>query len=125
MNENLNPGSLPEVPWPTSDQRMRGAASSMLTQTEKASTAAVDSLNRVVHGAHDAVDRFADSASPRVRQLGESVAGAETALREKADQMGRTRDEWAEGVRNTVRSHPLAVMAAAVALGAVFVRLMR
>lgn len=125
MNEALHPYGAPEVPWPTSDQRARVPDTSMLPGSEKAPPAAVASLNRVVHAAHDAVDRFAESAAPKLRQLGERVAGAEAALHQGADQLGRTSDEWAEGMRGTVRRHPLTAVVAAAALGAVIVRAMR
>jgi hypothetical protein len=72
-----------------------------------------------------AVDRFADSAAPKVGQLGDSVAAAKAALDERADQRVSTRGEWAEGLRSKVCSLPLAAMAAAVALGALIVRITR
>lgn len=125
MNELIYPNDVPEVPWVTSGHRMPVPDTSMLPGTEKLPTAAVASLSGAVHAAHDALDRFADGAAPRARQLGESLARGEAALRRKADQLGRTRDEWAEGLRGTVRSHPLAAVAVAVALGAVIVRVTR
>jgi hypothetical protein len=103
MNESNPPDGVPDGHWP----------------------AATDSLNRVVQGAHDAVDRFADSAAPKVRQLGQSVSSAETAVRARVDQLGRTRDEWAESLRGRVRSNPLTAIAAAMALGAVIARITR
>lgn len=118
MSEIIHPGV-------TSDHRMRVPDTSMLPGSEKAPSAALASLNRAVHAAHDAVDRFADSAAPTVRQLGERLSGAEAALHHGADQLGRTRDQWTEGLRSTVRRHPLAAVAAAVALGAVLVRATR
>ena len=103
LNESIPPDSVPDGHWP----------------------AATDSLNRVVQGAHDAVDRFAESAAPKVRQLGESVSSVETALRARADQLVRTRDEWAENLRGKVRSNPLTAVAVAMAMGAVIARLAR
>jgi hypothetical protein len=119
MNDTLQPTS-PVVPWVTSDHRVPDT--SMLPGSEKAPPAAVASLNRVVHATHDAVDRLAESAAPKVRQLGERLAGAEVTLRETAQKMGTTRDEWAESMRGTVRRHPLSAVAAAMALGALIVR---
>ncbi|EWS57208.1 hypothetical protein Y695_04897 [Hydrogenophaga sp. T4] len=46
-------------------------------------------------------------------------------MRETAHQMGTTRDEWAEALRGTVRRHPLSAVAAAMALGALIVRVRR
>lgn len=125
MNEPLQPHAAPPVPWVTSDHHERVPDTSMLPGSEKAPPAPVASLNRVVHAAHDAVDRLAGSAAPKVRQLGESLSGAEASLRETAHQMGTTRDEWAEALRGKVRLHPLSAVAAAMALGALIVRLRR
>ena len=123
MNETSHPNRVPDVARTT--HRVSVPDTSMLPGTESALPAAVDSLNRVVQGAHDAVDRFADSAAPKVRQVSEAVSGAETALRAKADELARTRDEWAESLRDRVRSNPLTALAAALALGAVIGRITR
>ena len=58
-------------------------------------------------------------------QLGESVSSAVETLHAKTDRLRETRDEWVEGVRSTVRSNPLASVAAALALGAVIARVGR
>jgi len=42
-----------------------------------------------------------------------------------ADQWRARQGEWAEGLRTTVRSHPLKSMVAALALGAVIARAIR
>lgn len=123
MNETIQPNSMPEVPWPT--HRAPAGETPAPPALEKAPQVAVDSLNRVVQGAHNAVDRFAEGAAPRVRQLGESVSRAETALGVKAEQLGRAGDAWAESVRGRVRSHPLTAIAVALALGAVIARATR
>jgi len=123
MNPVLQPDSLPEVPWPT--HRTPATEPPTSTVFERAPQVADESLNRVVQGAHDAVDRFAEGAGPKVRQLGESVSRAETALSHRAAQLGQTGDAWAESVRGRVRSHPLTAIAAAVALGAVIARVTR
>jgi len=52
-------------------------------------------------------------------------AALRPALHQRAEPLGRTRDGWADGLRGTVRNHPLPVMAAAVALGEVIVRVTR
>jgi hypothetical protein len=43
----------------------------------------------------------------------------------KTDQMRETRDEWVGSVRSTVRTNPLASVAAALALGALIAHLIR
>jgi hypothetical protein len=125
MNETIHPDSASAVPWPTGDHRLQVSDTSMLPGSEKAPPAAVGLLKNAVQGAHDTIDRLADSAAPAVRQLGESVAAAGETLHAKADQLRETRDEWVEGVRSTVRSNPLASVAAAFALGALIARIIR
>jgi hypothetical protein len=126
MSETIQPNGVPEVPWPTHRDRARAPETSMSPGTNGITPAvAVDSLNRVVQGAHDAVDRFAEVAAPKVRQLGEGASSAETALRAGAEQLGRARGEWTESFRATVRSRPLTAMAAALVLGAVMARIAR
>jgi len=117
--------SASDVPWVTSDHRMRASDTSMLPGSEKAGPAAVGLLKSAAQGAHDTIDRFADSAEPAVQRLGESVSAAGETLHAKSDQVRETRDEWVEGVRATVRSNPLVSVAAALALGAVFARFTR
>jgi hypothetical protein len=71
----------------TSDHRAHVPDTSMLPGTEKAPPAAVDLLNHAVQGAHDIIDRLADSAAPAMRQLGENISAAEDALHAKTDQL--------------------------------------
>lgn len=125
MNEPSYPPSAPDGAWSGSDHKMRSPDTSAVLATDKAPQAAVDTLNRVAQGAHEAVDRFAEIATPKVRKLGETLSDAELALRARADQLGRTRDEWTESLRGTVRSNPLTAIAAAFALGAVIARVTR
>ena len=125
MNETINHDSTSNVPWSTGDHRVRVPNTSMLPGSEQAPPATVALLRNAVQGAHETIDRLAESAAPAVRQLGESVSAAEDALHAKTDQLRETRDEWVEGVRSTVRSNPLACVAAAFALGAVIARITR
>jgi len=125
MNEASISPAEPAVPWVNSEHHVRVPDTSMLPGSEKAPPVAVASLNRVVDAAHGAVDRLAASAEPKIRLLGESMSGAEMALRDTAHQVGTTRDAWAEAVRGTVRRHPLSAVAAAIALGALLVRVTR
>jgi ElaB/YqjD/DUF883 family membrane-anchored ribosome-binding protein len=82
-------------------------------------------MGRVVHGAHDTIDRLADTAAPHVQRLQEGVSAATEAMQSRAGQLRETGDEWAEGLRNTVRENPLAALAAALAVGMVVARLTR
>ncbi len=125
MNDPFAPRDLPEDPWRTRAAGVGTPGASTTPGDAKSPASASATLNRAVDAAHQAVDRFADRAAPQVRQLGETVAGAEAALQDRADALGRTRDAWAEGLRRTVRDHPLAALAAALALGAAIVRVTR
>lgn len=125
MNKTLDPQGEPDSHWPHSERQMPVADTSMLPGSERAAPAAVGMLKHAVRGAHDTIDRLADSAEPAVRQLGERVAAAEQAMQAKADQLRDTRDEWTESLRHTVRSKPLASIAVALALGALLARISR
>jgi len=125
MNQTTHQDSASAIPWGTSDHRVRVPDTSMLPGSEKAPTAAVGMLRHAAQGAHDTIDRLADSAAPAVRRVSQHVASAEEALQAKAGQLRDTRDSWVGGVRKTVRRQPLTWVAAAVALGAVMARLSR
>lgn len=125
MNEIFHPNGASNITGSASDRLMPVPDTSMLPGTGQAAPVAVNALNRVVQGAHDAIDRFADSTEPRVRQLGESASAAETSLRATAGRLDKTRLEWTDSLRGTVRTHPLAAVAAGLALGALFMRLTR
>jgi hypothetical protein len=98
---------------------------SLLPGADLAGAPAVDLMRRVVRGAHTTIDELADSAEPTVRQVGETVSDAQDALQAKATQLRATGEAWAEGARATVRSHPLACVLAALALGALVGRARR
>lgn len=82
-----------------------------------------DLLDRVVEGAHQAIDRLADGAAPHVQRLQQGVADAGDALHERAGQAREMGDEWVESLRGTVREHPLAAVATALAVGVLIARL--
>lgn len=77
-----------------------------------------DMFSRVVQGAHETIDRLADSAAPHVHRLQDTVSS-------RADQAREVSDEWAENLRSTVRENPLAAVAAALAVGVLIARLTR
>lgn len=125
MNDITQPDSPSDRPWPAGTPLVRVPDTSMLPGSEKAPPAAVGLLKNAVQGAHETIDRLANSAAPAVRQLGDSVAAAGETLHAKTDQLREQRDEWAEGMRSAVRSNPLAAVAAALALGIVIARISR
>ena len=77
-------------------------------------SAAQQRFERVVSGAHEAVDSAA-----------ESMAQAAEALRNKANRLGEMEKEYAEACRASVREHPLSYLAGAVLLGVLIGRLSR
>lgn len=125
MNENLRPLTTSDVPWPTHDDRMPVPDTSMLPGSEAAPPATVGLMKNAVQGAHDIIDRLADSAAPAVRQLGDRVAAAEDAVQAKADAIRGTGHAWVDGMRTTVRDNPLASVAGALALGVLIARITR
>jgi ElaB/YqjD/DUF883 family membrane-anchored ribosome-binding protein len=80
-------------------------------------------MRRVVQGAHEAVDRIADKAIPAVERLRGSVNEASDMLHQRANQAAELRDEWTESLRTTIREHPIAAIATALAVGAILARL--
>lgn len=125
MNENFLSDGPHGVPWPTSDQRVRIPGESTLADAANTGAAGSDLLDQAVQGAHATIDRVADSAAPVVRRVDDGVSAAGEALRRKSARLRDVRDEWVDGMRTTVRGNPLACVAAALALGAVFARLTR
>ena len=125
MNEANYPGRSSDVAWPNGDHRNGLPEPSTTLGSEKAAPAAAGLLSNAVQGAHDTIDRVADSAAPAVRQLDDAVSAAKQAMHAKAEQMRETRDAWIDDARATVRSNPLTCVAAAFALGAVIARLTR
>ena len=125
MNETIHPDIASNAPWLTSDQRVQMPDATLLPDSETATPQALGVLNNAVQGAHNTIDRIAESAAPVVRHLGKSVSAAAGALHAKTDQLRETRDEWVEGARTTVRNSPLVSVAAAFALGAVIGRLLK
>ena len=82
-----------------------------------------DVLSRVVQGAHQTIDRLAESAAPHVQRLEQGVTTASDTLHARADQAREVSDEWAENLRSTVRENPLASVAAALAIGLLLAKL--
>jgi len=90
--------------------------------TESAATAAragSDAFERVVQGAHRTVDRLAETADGLREGMDAGTAGS---LSERLDEFRALGDEWADSLRSTVREHPLAALAAAVAVGMIVAR---
>lgn len=125
MNEHLGTDSASDVPWPTSDHRVRVPDTSMLPGSEKAPPPAAALLKQAVQGAHHTIDRLADRAAPAVHQWGRGVSAATEALSAKTEQLREARDDWAASARSSVRRNPLVSVLGALALGAMLARLLR
>ncbi|MBK9133495.1 MAG: hypothetical protein IPM15_03830 [Betaproteobacteria bacterium] len=82
-------------------------------------------MQRVVQGAHDAIERAADSAAPHLQRFEDTLATANSGLHQRADQAREMGAEWTESLRTTVREHPLAALAVAVAVGMLISRTTR
>lgn len=105
-----------------------GSAQGANAQGDSKSTAVAAApamLDKVVQGAHDTVERIADSAAPAVQKLGERVAATEDAVHARADQLRKTRDELTASVRSTVAGNPLVSVAIALVVGAFIARIRR
>jgi ElaB/YqjD/DUF883 family membrane-anchored ribosome-binding protein len=113
---------------PVAGQSMSGqndvSGTPLTPQTEHPSATAA-MMTRVVKGAHETIDRIAEKATPPLEQLEQGLAQTGEVLHDKAEQWRMTGDEWAESLRDTVREHPLAAVAAALAVGVVVARLTR
>jgi ElaB/YqjD/DUF883 family membrane-anchored ribosome-binding protein len=117
-----------ETAFPTSSASPATPAPSTAkppAQSDSGGNASGDVLGRVVQGAHDAIDRMAETAAPAVQRLQDGVQAAGETLSQRADDARALRDEWAESLRSTVREHPLAAVATALAVGVLVARLAR
>lgn len=124
QSDALRPDGVPGSVWRTSEYPARVPDVPTLDR-EIGSPPVVDLLNRAVHGVHETIDRLADQAMPVAQKLGDGVVQAEDAIKEKADQLGITRDQWLESVRDIVRNKPLVSLAVAAALGLFLTQLLR
>lgn len=83
-----------------------------------AKTGRSELLERVVQGAHDTIDKLADTAAPHLERLQDTVGDTGAQWQERAD-------AWTNGLRTTVRASPITSVAAAMAIGLLIARLAR
>jgi len=114
--ENPNPGGSPSGPQPTP-----GTASA----NDAAPHAGGELMERVVQGAHQAIDRLAEQAAPHVQRLEEKLGNADDMLHQRADQWREMGDVYVGSLRDTVRENPLLALGAALALGLIIARVTR
>lgn len=121
------------TPFPTSDTRSDAGLGSSTTGTTTAggstgtygsSASTDDTIARVKQGAHDAVDRLAERAGPAVERMRSSMNQMSESARAKAAQFGEMEEQWVENARSTVREHPIASVAVAVAAGVILSKLL-
>jgi ElaB/YqjD/DUF883 family membrane-anchored ribosome-binding protein len=91
--------------------------------TPTAGAAAAPLLDSVVRSAHDTIDRVAAKAAPAVERMVSGAQGASDAVHQRVHDAGELSHEWADTLRATVRDHPLASVAVAVAVGVLISRL--
>jgi ElaB/YqjD/DUF883 family membrane-anchored ribosome-binding protein len=111
-------GAMPDIAGAGARPQVAGSDSNPAQDAQ-------DLMGRVVHGAHETIDRLADTAAPHVQRLQEGMSSASEAMESRAGQLRETGAEWAESLRTTVRENPLAALASAVAVGLVVARLTR
>jgi len=80
-------------------------------------------LDRVVQTAHETVDKLAHTAAPHVHHLQEGLHAVSDRASAQAATLRETGAEWTESLRGTVREHPLAALATALAVGILVARL--
>lgn len=95
------------------------------TVTSDASSALRDTVDRAAQSAHNAIDRVAAKAGPALEGLQSAATTAAQSLQDKAASFGELEQAWVESARKTVREHPLATVAVAVAAGMLISRLTR
>ena len=82
-------------------------------------------VDRLVQGAHEAVDRVGSKAAPALEKLTESASAARQTLESKADKLATVQGEMLDSARTYVRDRPFTALAAAALIGALAASMMR
>ncbi len=90
-----------------------------------ATASAADWVERAAGSAHEAIDKVAEKAAPRVRRLQNRLSDAGERLHNGGDELSALTSEWAESARCSVREQPLTALAVAAAVGWLLGRLTR
>jgi hypothetical protein len=88
MSSNYPPSSYP------GSESVSSSANDTTSMTSSGTRA--PTMDRVVQGAHQTIDRLADKAAPHVERVS-------TSLHHNIDQARQVSDEWTESMRATVR----------------------
>jgi ElaB/YqjD/DUF883 family membrane-anchored ribosome-binding protein len=116
MSESTYPSSLAQ-PFRTDDPAGSGGNGAAVHQQPL--------TDRMAQGAHHTLDRLAETAAPHLERMEGALAGATGQLKEQARHVREKGDEWADGLRATVRRNPLSAVVAAMAIGALIARITR
>lgn len=113
------------LPFPTAEQASVDPATMSNGGASHLQGNGNDLMSRVVQGAHQTIDRLAESAAPHVQRLSEGVSGTSERVHAQVDHLREVGDEWTESLRMTVREHPLAALGLALAAGMLIAKLTR
>ena len=92
---------------------------------ENSTTEQSQLTDRMAQSAHHTIDRLAEAVGPQIERVEGAIAGAAGNLRDQARLAREKGDEWADGLRATVRRNPLSALATAIAVGALIARITR
>ena len=82
-------------------------------------------VDRLMQGAHEAVDRVGSKAAPALEKLAESASATRQTLENKAGELATVQGEMLDSARTYVRERPFTALAAAAVIGALAFSLMR
>jgi len=117
------PETTPFPTSPTNPSTLPESGETLGEGTASYGGGATSVMDRMVKGAHEAVDRFAERARPTVERMQGSMSGASDSMHSRADQLGEMQEQWMEQCRTTVREHPIAAVGVAVLAGMVLSKL--
>jgi len=108
-----NPAQTPRTDGPA-ESGSNGAAAHQQPLTD-----------RMTQGAHQTIDRLAETAAPHIERVEGALADASGHVKDQVRQVREKGDEWADDLRATVRRNPLSAVAVAMAIGALIARITR
>ena len=82
-------------------------------------------VDRLIQGAHEAVDRVGSKAAPALEKLTESAGAARDTLETKASELATVQGEMLDSARAYVRQRPFTTLAVAALIGALAASMMR
>ncbi len=112
-------------PFPTSEDPPLGSSTSSLgPDNGRGYTSTGEAIDKMARSAHDAVDRIAAKAGPTVERVKSGVGSMSESMHQRGEQLSAMQEEWLESCRSTVREHPIATVAVAVAAGMVLAKML-